>query len=458
MGNGDVRRLNLLSVQNIALEFDANKRQDIKSFLGYFDSLENRDFSLSSDCADSVKIMSIHKSKGLQFPICILANTTNKFNEQDIKDSVIMNEEYGFSAVYYNEIGLKNNTSLLRSLLKYEEKRNLLAEELRVFYVALTRAEEKLITVSTYDNLSEEIQSKTDLINISGSEKRIEYSLFRKNNSYADWLLEALILDGKTEVLTGVKSDKQVVIHKEIKKNTPDFVAENTKDSSINSVAVERLKELYRYRYPYEELLELQAKASVTDIVHKADDQKYRFSTRPAFMQSTGLSSAERGTAMHKVMQSANYARCKIDLESELEILYENMFITEAEREALDMELLRRFFDSALCERIIASDFVKREMKFITEFSAKDIMDGLSDVCKNEAIVVQGAVDLLFTEAGELIIVDFKSDRNKNEKELISAYENQLKIYAKACSKLLKLPVKELLIYSFALGKEISIK
>ena len=192
--NGDVKRLNLLCVQNVALDFEANNTQDIRSFLNYFEGLENRDFSLSSDSSDSVKIMSIHKSKGLQFPICILANTTNKFNEQDIRDSVIMNEQYGFSCVYYDQNGQKNDSNVLRSLMKFEEKRNLLAEELRVFYVALTRAEEQLITVSTYDNLREEIKSRSDLIYISGSKNKIEHTLFRKNNSYADWILETLIL------------------------------------------------------------------------------------------------------------------------------------------------------------------------------------------------------------------------------------------------------------------------
>ena len=127
--------------------------------------------------------MSIHKSKGLQFPVCILANTTNRFNEMDLRDSVIMNESYGFSTVYYDENGEKQSDNVLRSLLKFEEKRNLLAEELRVLYVALTRAEEKLITVSTYSNLIEELHKRINLLELSNSKAKIEYSLFRKKIS-----------------------------------------------------------------------------------------------------------------------------------------------------------------------------------------------------------------------------------------------------------------------------------
>ena len=175
-------------------------------------------------------------------------------------------------------------------------------------------------------------------------------------------------------------------------------------------------------------------------------------------MQSKGLSSAERGTAMHKVMQMVDYVRCKDALDEELLLLYENLVISQAEYEALDKDLFKKFFGSKLCDRVINAQTVKREMRFIKEFRAGELTEGLSKMCANEPIVVQGAVDLLFVEDNEIVIVDFKSDRNKNENELVEAYEKQLKIYAKACSKLMNLPVKEMLIYSYSLGKEIKIQ
>lgn len=456
--NGDVKRLNLLSVQNLAADFDANKNQDIKSFINYFSELKNRDFSLAADSANSVKIMSIHKSKGLQFPVCILANTTNKFNEQDLRDSVIMTENNGISLVYYDADGSKKDSFVLRTLMKFEEKRNLLAEELRLFYVALTRAEEKLITLSTYDNLLEEVERKNTNLYATGSNYRVEPSLFRKNNCYADWLLEALILDGNFDALSSKTESRQIILHDKICQTTK---ANNNEISEVEKSTTNdylHLLEIYNFKYPFSDLRELQAKASVTDIVHKADEEKYRFKTRPAFMQNDGLSSSERGTAMHKVMQMADFKRCKNWLTDEVNALYENMFLSESEYESLDLKLLQSFFDSNICDRAIASNYVKKEMKFLTEFPAGELMQNISENCKDELIVVQGAVDLVFEEDGKLVIVDFKSDRNKNENELISAYEQQLKIYAKACSKLLKLPIKELIIYSFALGKEIIIK
>ena len=451
--NGEIKRLNLLCVQNLSVEFDEDKNKDISSFLKFFQELDNRDFSISAGSNNGVKIMSIHKSKGLQFPICIIANTTNKFNERDIRDNVIVSEEHGFSCTYYDDLGVKKDNTVLRTLMKVEEKRNLLAEELRVFYVALTRAEEKLITLSTYDSLSDELARKKQLLEITDSNKRVAYSLFKRNNCYADWLCEALLMDGAV-----TDDNEQIFVHKKVNSFTVKADVEEVKTCEINQDNVHKLKEIYSFKYPYEELLSLQAKASVTDIVHKADEKQYRFTTRPAFMQAKGLSSAERGTAMHKVMQMADFESCKLNLDEELLALYESLVLSQAEYDALDKELFKKFFGSELCRRIINSKTVKREMKFITEFAAGEISEGLSEACAKEPIVVQGAVDLLFIEGGEIVIVDFKSDRNKNEYELISAYENQLKIYAKACSKLMGLPVKEMLIYSYSLGKEIKIK
>ena len=455
--NSEVKRQNLLLIQNLAIDFDEGKNKDIHSFLNYFSSLENKDFSLSGSGSDGVKIMSVHKSKGLQFPICILANTANAFNERDLRDTAIVSEESGIALSFYNELGSKIDNNILRNLMKAEEKRSLLAEELRLFYVALTRTEELLLTFSAFDDLGAEIAKNKEKLAISKSTHRVEHSLFRKSSCYADWLIQTLLLDNKFDD-DYLSNSHKVVIHKSVAQNshTKELCAQNTFEATPE--VCEELKGIYSYKYPFEELSDLQAKASVTDIVHKADEKEYRFKTRPAFMQSKGLSSAERGTAMHKVMQMANFEKCKTDFIGEVEKLHENLVLSDAEYAALDYELFKQFFESELCDRVIASNDVRREMKFLTEFPAGELLEDLSDNCKAEPIVVQGAVDLLFVENGQIVIVDFKSDRNKNEAELISAYKRQLEIYAMACSKLMNMQVKELIIYSYALGKEIIIK
>lgn len=454
--NGDVKRLNLLSVQNVANSFEAEKRQDLKSFIKYFSHLENKDFSLSSDKGDSVTVMTIHKSKGLQFPVCIVANTSNEFNMSDLRDNIIMSENFGFALTYFDKNQSKCDKTLLRTILKCDEHKQLLAEELRVFYVALTRAEEKLIVLSTFKDLKREVEKKALSLKTSGSTDKVSHSLFKSNNSYADWILECLLLDGFKDAIKGSNTDEHIFLHTVLRNfERENKVIEKAVSSSQN---VERLKKLYSYRYPYAELLSLQSKASVTELVHKSDDKDFRFKGRPAFLQEKGLTSAEKGTAIHKIMQYADFEKCIIDIDLELERLYEYMFLTDEEFKVADRELLMRFFNSSLCKRILKSDFVKREMKFLTEFPANQLNSSLDEIFANEMIVVQGAVDLVFKEKDGLVIVDFKTDRNKNENELVEAYSEQLKIYAKACAKILKAPVKELMVYSFSLGREILIK
>lgn len=450
---GDVKRLNLLCIQNIASTFENERSSDLRGFLNYFSELDNRDISLSSEKADSVTVMSIHKSKGLQFPVCILANTSNQFNQQDLRDTVLISEKHGFSAVYYDRDDNKVENTVLRSVMKHEEHKQLLAEELRIFYVALTRAEEKLILLASYNDLDKEVEKKCEQIELTGSESRVEYSLFRKNISYADWILTSLLIDGHKDSILGNSADEHIFVHKNIVASSLEAepVAEEMPDSDVS----DKLRQIYSYKYPYAKLSGLQSKASVTELVHKADDKLFRFTRRPAFMQEKGLNSAEKGTAVHKVMQYAEYDKCTSGLQAELERLHEFMYLSDEEFETMNTDVLNTFFASPLCKRILQSPMVKREMRFITEFPATDLAEGLDPMFSEEMIVVQGAIDLLFEENGKIVIVDFKTDRNKNEEELLDAYTEQLKIYAKACSKILKMTVGELIIYSFSLGKPI---
>ncbi len=450
---GAIKRQNLLFVHNLAISFETDAKREIRSFLTYFDSLTDKDFSVESSSGNSVKIMTIHSSKGLQFPICILANCSNQFNFLDLRNQVIINEPHGFSFEMYDSDGkaVKNNT--LRSLMKYEEKYELLAEELRVFYVALTRAEEKLITFTTYKDLNKEIASKMALLERSGAKDTVPYSVFRRSLCYADWMTESYILDGYAKIILSGEGNDFIKVHREV--NIPKITITAEQKEAPDLSKVEFLKDAYAFQYRYKDILGLQSKSSVTDIVHKADEDMYCFVSRPSFMQEKGLSSAERGTAIHKVMQHIDFEKAAENLEEELDRLYEYMYISETEYDSLDKDMFSTFFSSEIFNRILGADMVKREMRFLTEFPATELDTTLDGKFADENIVVQGAVDLLFVENGEIVILDFKTDRNKSKDELVSAYSQQLEIYSKACSKLLKLPVKELCIYSFALGETI---
>ncbi len=463
--NGSARVDNLLVVQNYAASFEEERKKSLGEFLSAIENLSGKEFKISSgNSSNCVTVMSIHGSKGLQFPICILFNIAKQFNFLDFNNPMLIDEKYGFSFSYFDKENREKNKTLLRFIMDNFDKRQQRAEELRLLYVAMTRAEEKLIMTACYKDLAKSISSKISKLYDTDNLNNIDYSLFKKSMSYGDWLLYTELISqngkalydyvgiNKTFSRTSNYSNNIKIIE-----NLESIAVDENLKNEVNEEAVKELKDVYSYRYPFEALLNLEAKASVTDIVHKSDEKIYQFSSRPAFMSKDGLSGSEKGTATHKFMQYCDFDKVQIDIGEEKERLYEWGFLTEREVEAVDLELVKTFLNSDLFSRIKASGMVKREMKFLTEFPATDLKPDLDKSFNCEKIVVQGAVDLLFEEKGKLVIVDFKTDRNKNEEELKEAYKEQLEIYSKACSSLLSMPVGELNIYSFALGKAIKV-
>ena len=160
---------------------------------------------------------------------------------------------------------------------------------------------------------------------------------------------------------------------------------------------------------------------------------------------------------MHKIIEFFDFTKSD-SIEEEIERLYEWQFISLAERESLDINALKIFFGSEIFKRIKNADRIEREMRFITEIPASDLQENLNDNIKNEKIIVQGAVDICFIENGELVILDFKTDRVGDIEELAVSYGEQLSAYAKACEKIFGLRVKEKIIYSFTKSNIIAIK
>lgn len=450
----DTARMNLLSVQAFAETFEQDRKRDIRSFISYFEELDNRDFKLSTESSDCVTVMTIHSSKGLQFPVCIVAGCGNDFYFPDLRSSYYVDELYGVSFSYYLD-DEKKEKNLVRTLMKKDMEKQFLAEEMRLLYVALTRAVDKLIVMVTYRDMHKKLPKMVETAYKSLSSDRFSSVLYSQCKSYADWLVAAFSLSGDGSQMLAQKDGNGILFHKTTGHAS---VCENVEEIYPDANISNELKSAYCRKYPYEEILEVESKASVTNLVHKADTDKYRFISRPAFLNSGGLTSAEKGTAVHKIMQYANFEICKSNLDSELERLHENFYLSDAEYESIDREVLSAFFSSTLCKRIIESSSLRREFKFLTEFSATELKVDLDVKYTDEMIVVQGAVDLIFEENGRLIIVDFKTDANKDESAFTQAYSEQLELYSKACEKLLKKPIGELILYSFSLQKEIIIK
>jgi ATP-dependent helicase/nuclease subunit A len=316
----------------------------------------------------------------------------------------------------------------------------------------LTRAEEKLIVVTCFSEFKKKIEALQDMSFVENGRMRPYY--FKNTNKYSDWLFaEDFCHNSKPFLDYLTKNEKNEYIHTSFENaDATEEVAALPDDRIVNL-----LKDNYSNKYPYAELLSVEAKASVTDIVHKSDETKYQFTSKPEFMNDGGMSAAGRGTSTHKFMQFCDYEMASVSVKDECDRLYESGYLTLEESNAVNISAVETFFSSNLYTRIKKSPLVKKEMNFLSEFPANFVHKELSSNFHDEKIIVQGAVDLLFIEDDEIVIVDFKTDRNKDEDELVAAYAEQLKIYGMAAESLLGKKLKELIIYPFSLGKEIII-
>ena len=222
-----------------------------------------------------------------------------------------------------------------------------------------------------------------------------------------------------------------------------------------DEIISEKIKSNLSFEYPFEALKDIESKSAVAVISHKADKRDFSFTERPAFMSKNGLTPAARGTATHRFMQFADFSKAKENLEEEIERLYEWEYMTFSEKLAVDLTAVEKFFKSELFARMERSERLEREMRFLTELPAGKIKKGLNKNIAEEKIVIQGSVDCVFVEDDSIVVVDFKTDRVTDEDALKEAYSEQLQIYALACEKIFCKPIKQKVIYSFALSREI---
>ena len=460
MPDGQARKANLIRLLELASSFSNSGNNSIGNFLNNLKKLDNGKIKGASMSAgsDSVKIMSVHNSKGLQFPVCFFAFTGVPFNTTDQKKSVIIDANYGVSFRYFDEEE-GSITTLDKKLLSAFSRKTLLKEELRMFYVAATRAQERLIiTMSKKDPAS--LLSKT-AVKLASSGWVISEDIYFSANCYGDWILPCMLLHKDGEVLrksAGIElteyEQREEMLIDIFTAEKQDIMKEPEALADADEKIAKSIKERIEYKYPFNILRSIEAKASVSDIVHKAEKGAYDFTSRPGFLNKNGLTPTDRGTAVHKIMQFMDFAAAKQDFDSEIERLKEWEFINEEEAN-VDTVHIRRFVRSELFDRISGSKKVEREMRFLTYMPANLIEDGLPSELCDEQIIVQGAVDLMFYEDDGIVIVDFKTDRVKEAEQLVKAYGEQLRIYSDACQKITGLPVKEKIIYSLVLDSTI---
>ncbi|MEE1007218.1 MAG: helicase-exonuclease AddAB subunit AddA [Acutalibacteraceae bacterium] len=460
--DGERRHNNLLMLISLAEQYTADSTGGIGGFVNFV--LRQSENGMKSAAAlsggDTVKIMSIHASKGLQFPVCIIAETAKSFNDNDSRNSALYSADYGIGFKYYDEIRGEKRTTVAREVILDSTRNNTRQEELRLLYVAMTRAQDKLHFTASVGKLDDKLKSCFSELILS--EGRAD-NMFNSMTSYFDWLIKTALIhpDGKElrgegDSIIPEITESRIAISVSESVEEEKSIEINTALPAVDKELSERIRENIGYAYPYEKLFEIEAKCSVSALANKAESEKYAFSARPAFMSDGGITATERGTATHKIIEFIDFNKTD-DIEAEIERLYEWQYISEREAKAVSRKKLRAFFDSPLFARIKASPLVKREMRFLTEVPVSAVDPDLKDAFSDEKVIVQGAVDLCFEEKGEIIVVDFKTDRTDNPADLATAYGEQLSIYAAACEKIFEKKVRQKIIYSFALSEEIEI-
>lgn len=458
MGDARQRKLNVMKFVELATVFDKGENVGLTSFIRFVDSVINNNVSVDSaelgfSGESSVKLMSVHQSKGLEFPVCIFASSSTRYNTDDLRGLIQLNNQCGIGLKVYNEDGLFRYNSMQYSCIKNMNASALMSENLRVLYVAITRAKEQFITFASYKNLTSAVENAASKI-IDG---KIYPPTVKHILCDADLLLmTALLHKDSTELrkMTSVDIMPDVSFDFDMRiffdGSFEESVIAKSHEAMPDDEIVSAIRNKLSYKYYASELSSFSSKRSASELDERDGGFRFFAKTKPAFLDSNGMTSAEKGSAMHTFMQYADFNIAKDDIESEVKRLIDKCFITERQAEVLDKNKLRAFFNSDIARRMLNSPAVYRELKVTSLIPACE----LEDTKFEDKILVQGIADCIFEENGELVLVDYKTDYVKSADELLDLYKKQLAFYRIAAEKTLNKPVKQALLYSFSLSEE----
>lgn len=460
MGEPRQREANLNLLLEYADYFEQSGKKGLSAFIRFIDKVSESGQKLGganvrSGNQKAVSLMSIHRSKGLEFPICILAGNSRKYNNASIRENLLLHPELGAGLKVHNEALLYQYASVPYNAVRLAIKNAEMSENLRVLYVAMTRAREQLILLMTENHLERR------LVKLAGAVSSGALSSYLVGNMASDGelLLSCVLLHKDAELLrqlagtdvrlkpSGFPLDVRIVKELEEAAQEVGLVSAVPADPQL----VQKIKEKLTFHYPFTQLANVAAKRNASSLDEKKADQTYFAVSRPAFLSSDGLTSAQKGTAMHAFMQHCDYQAAKSDVNAEAERMLSKGFLNERERQVLAQEKLAGFFHSSFAERIFRADKVMREIKFAAFVNAAEIYPELKQ--SEEQIYIQGIADCVFIENGSMVVVDYKTDRVKEEDELLSRYRNQLRFYCTALENTYQMPVKECYLYSFYLDR-----
>ena len=496
---GSKRRANVEMLLTKASAFEKTSYFGLFHFIRYMEQLEKYDVDYGEadtldENADVVRIMSIHKSKGLEFPVVFVSGLSKRFNMQDANQSLIVDMDLGVAVDYVDSVRRIKNKTLRRVVLSAKMKEDNLAEELRVLYVALTRAREKLILTAVLDKADE----KWELAQMTGQE-RLTYLDFCEAGRYMDFLLPILPQTGiavktlRTEDLAVEELREQLRMGDRREQLRLIACGETTLtgDPEENERKLMYLRERFAYQYPHPGLQKLYTKTTVSElkIAAMAEKDEAAFHTFeekevvpyiPGFRrEQEKVSGAVRGNAFHRTMElldftylfteSGLFTGCpnnyeeyrrgldKNRLQNRLEEFLQretiSLRLTEEYAKAVSLPKILNFLEQELAYRMWRAQeqgLLYREQPFVLGIDAKRLDP---DLPEGEKVLIQGIIDVFFIEDGEIVLLDYKTDVIDSLEALWNRYNVQIQYYEEALTKLMQMPVKERILYSFYLEK-----
>lgn len=518
MPAGNRRTANLNMLLEKAAAYEKTSYKGLFHFVRYIDELQKYDVDFGEadmvgENEDVVRIMSIHKSKGLEFPIVIVSGMGKNFNKQDTRSKMVLHPELGIGLDYMDgKKRIKSPTIAKKAIAKQIDLENL-GEELRVLYVALTRAKEKLILTGTLKDAPEKLEFFRQQANLSkAADRPLSYLTREGASGYLDWILPAVLSYGDKYPVRIVEAAELVLDEVENQLEQNEDLTERIEEiEAADTQLVGQLKQRFLQRYPYQVDVLRKNKYSVSELKHRAMREKFEAEqeeTVPAFLeepvtptiplfiqreesveQETANRGALRGTAVHRVMECYDFASEK-SVQEQMEAMEKEEKITADMRTLVKERIVADFVSSetgkrmALAQRMGA---LYREKPFVMGFTEEELenygfgADSNTDSCENiyektdsdqekeeqkkvrheeDLTLIQGIIDVFWIEKDGIVLLDYKTDRVQQAKELIDRYETQLKLYADALERVFgarKLKVKEILIYSFSLEKLITL-
>lgn len=499
MPNGKLRQANLKILFQRAKQFEQTSFKGLFNFINFINKLRNSSGDMGSakilgENEDVVRIMSIHKSKGLEFPVVFTCGFGKQFNLMDLNKSILYHDDLGFGPDYVDLERRNSYSTLAKEAIKKKILLETLSEEMRILYVAFTRAKEKLIITGATKNLEKSISRWVSSAALD--EDIVPASEVLKGKSYLDWIGMAICKHRDGEELRKYIGANSCSIINDFSTWRTKMWTKNLLSVEKNEVAVDENEEIdlfinsdvdyidkeierrLNYKYKYELSGKLPSNVSVSDLkrslYNNEDDDIITVNIfsdkeflKPKFLQEKrGLSASERGTIAHFIMQKLdlNKVNTKEEIDTQIYSMKDKNLLTEEEIKAIQRISFISFFKSNLGKRMLKvfneGKLVKRELPFYTEISSLNIDNTLSkDVYGNEKVRLQGIIDCIFEEDDKIVLLDYKTDYVEygKESEILDKYRIQIKYYKDAVEKITGKEVKESYLYLFGLNKEIKI-